>query len=277
MKLPQPKYTVTDVKHKYSIALPSGETVGPLVSVTKVLEVIAKPALISWAARESAAFFKGEIMRIGRRALDVAMLEQIAKDAAQAHRRKAKAAANIGTACHAACEDIIHGRETARLIPEIVQPVNAFKKYRLQSDIEIVATELAVASVRHRFGGRLDFLGYSKSRGGWGLGDIKTSSGYFGVEYALQVGGGYATAVEEMYGIEIAWAEIIRISKKPPFESEARPITDIRASIAGFLTALELTHVNRLPLIGDPLFTSVEQTPAPVSLKKKRTPPPLGF
>ena len=55
MKLPDPKYTVTDVNHKYSILHPNGETVGPLKNVTGILGIIAKPALIPWASRVSAA------------------------------------------------------------------------------------------------------------------------------------------------------------------------------------------------------------------------------
>lgn len=97
MKLPASRYQVADDKHKYTILMPDGQTIGPLKSVTAILDVRAKPALIGWAAREAAAFFKAELLRLGQRALDTAMLEQIAKDAAGAHRRKAKDAADLGT------------------------------------------------------------------------------------------------------------------------------------------------------------------------------------
>ena len=278
--LPTPRYTVADDNHKYTIALPDGQTVGPLKSVTGVLEVIAKPALINWAAREASGYFKGELLRLGARALDVATLEQIARDAAMAHRRKAKDAADLGTACHDAFEAIIHGKEPAALPPELVEPVKAFKTYRLQSDVEIVATEVPVASLRHRYGGRLDFIGYSESRGGWGIGDYKTSSGFYGNEYAYQAGGGYAAAVEEQYGLDIAWAEIARFSKKPPYESEARPVTDVRAAIAGFLEALALLRRNEIPLIGVPFFTSAgvpTNGNGHGAAKKAPSKPALGF
>jgi len=275
MKLPESRYQVADDKHKYTILLPNGETIGPLHSVTRVLGVLAKDALISWAARESANFFKTEILRMGRTALDPTMLEQIAKDAAGAHRRKAKDAADLGSKCHDAFEAIILGREPEGYPKELEEPVAAFKTYRLQSDIEVVATEVAVASAKHRYGGRLDFLGHSKARGGWGIGDLKTSSGFYGSEYAYQVAG-YAAAVEEMYDIKIAWAEIVRFSKKPPYESEARPVTDVAAAIMGFLTALEMVRSNELKLIGAPTFTSAgkpEASPAP----KSKTTLSMGF
>jgi hypothetical protein len=279
-QLPQPRYEVTDDDHKYSIRHPDGRLVGPLKSVTKALEVRAKPALIGWAAREAANHFKTEILRLGRGALEVAKLEQIAKDAAGAHRKKAKDAADLGSACHDAFEAIILGREPENLPPQLVAPVAAFKRYRLQSDIVIVATELAVASEEHLFGGRLDFLGYSESLGGWGIGDYKTSSGFYGNEYAYQVGGGYAIAVEEMYGLEIKWAEIARFSKKEPFESEARPVTSIEKAKRGFLNSLAAGRDDEEQLIGGPLFTSAGEEVAPAkkaAAPKTRKASPVGF
>lgn len=281
MRLPEPKYKVSAEDHKYAILLPNGKSMGPLKSVTTVLDsAVPKPALIGWAAREASAFFKAEILRLGARALDVATLEQIAKEAAGAHRRKAKDAADLGTRCHNIFEAIVKGQEPADLPPELVEPAAAFKSYRLKSDVEIVATELAVASLEHRAGGRLDFIGYSPSRGGWGIGDYKTSSGFYGNEYAYQAGGGYAIMVEEMYGIEIKWAEIARFSKKPPYESEARPVTDVRAAIAGFLECLACARRHEVPLIGEPLFASTGAAPKTNGIRKKceaKKAPPMGF
>ncbi|MBI4396838.1 MAG: hypothetical protein HY548_07070 [Elusimicrobia bacterium] len=277
-QLPPPQYEVTDDNHRYTIRLPSGDLIGPLVSVTSVLGVLAKDALIGWAARESAAFFKAELLRLGARALTPVVLDQIAKDAAQAHRRKANDAADLGSVCHNAFEAIIKGQEPIDYPKEIEQPISAFKVYRLQSDIEIVATELPVASAELRYGGRLDFIGWSESRGGWGIGDYKTSSRFYGNDYAYQAGGGYARAVEEMYGIEIKWAEIVRFSKKPPFESEARPVTNIRAAIDGFLAALAIVRANEVPLIGAPTFSSAGTAAQSASAKAKRKAAlPMGF
>jgi len=276
MKLPEPKYAVTDDNHRYTIRLPNGKEIGPLLSVTKALGVLAKEALIGWAAREAAGYFKTELLRLGRAALTPETVEQIAKDAAGAHRRKAKDAADLGSACHDAFEAIILGREPENIPAELAEPVAAFKRYRLQSDIEIVATELSVASAQHRFGGRVDFLGYSTTRGGWGIGDYKTSSGFYGNEYAYQAGGGYACAVEEMWGVKIVWAEIVRFSKKAPFESEARPVTDIDSAKAGFLTALQMARSNEIKLIGAPTFTSAG-SPASAPAAKSKPKLAMGF
>jgi len=278
MKLSEPRYQVADDKHKYTIHMPDGQTIGPLKSVTAILDIRAKPALIGWAAREASSFFKAELLRLGQRALDTATLEQIAKDAAGAHRRKAKDAADLGTACHGAFDAIVKGREPEDYPKELEEPVSAFKTYRLQSDIEVVATELAVASAKYRAGGRLDFLGWSESRGGWGIGDYKTASGWYGNDFAYQAGGGYGLMVEEMYGIEIKWAEIVRFSKKPPYESEARPVLDVRAAMDGFLEALAMVRRDETPLIGPPTFQSAGKPENPkAATKKGKAVLPMGF
>lgn len=273
MKLPQPKYTVTDDNHRYSIALPTGEIVGPLKSVTTILSVIDKPALKGWAARMSAEHFKKEILRRGAAALTPEALESIAKDAAKAHTVFAKDAADLGSACHDAFEAIIKGAELETYPEQLEEPIKAFKTWRLGpgADIEIVDTETAVASLEYRAGGRLDAIGYSEKRGGWGIVDYKTSSGFYGNEYAYQVGGGYALMVEEMFGIEVKWGEIIRFGKKPPYDSEGRPVASMQDAQQGFLHALGLVRYNELKLIGAPSFTSTS-TPAP----KKAAAPKTG-
>ncbi len=276
MKLPTPKYTVTDDNHKYKIALPDGTTVGPLKSVTTILSVIDKPALKGWAARMAADYFKKEILRLGAKGLKADVLDQLAKEAQKAHTVFAKDAADLGSACHDAFEAIILGKELATYPPELAEPIKAFKEWRLGpgSDIEIVDTETAVASLAHKAGGRLDAIGFSEARGGWGIVDYKTSSGFYGNEYAYQVGGGYALMVEEMFGIDVVWGEIIRFGKKPPFDSEGRPVAGMKEAQAGFLHALGLVRHNEMKLIGAPSFTSAGKflaadVPAKAPAKKK--------
>lgn len=263
MELPQPRYKVTDPgnKHKYHIELPDGITVGPLLSVTTILNVLAKEALIGWAAREAANFFKTEILRLGRGALSPDILDQITKDAAGAHRRKAKDAADLGTKCHDIFEAIMRGKEPEDIPAELAEPAKDFKRWRLSTDIELVAYELAVGSLLYKYGGRLDAVGYSKARGGFGIVDYKTSSGFYGNEYAFQVGG-YAQAFFEQYGVQPAWAEIVRFGKKPPYDSEGRPVVDLAMAVNTFLLLTTVVTANKLALIGEPTFTTVKERAA---------------
>lgn len=264
MKMPQAKYKIVDDNHKYTILKPDGSKIGPLKSVTTVLSVIDKPALKGWAARMAADHFKKEILRLGAKALKAEELERIAEEAKKAHTVFAQDAADLGSACHDAFEAIILGKELETYPAALHEPIKAFKDWRLGAgaDIEIVDTETAVGSEIHGFGGRLDAIGYSESRGGWGIVDYKTSSGFYGNEYAYQVAGGYAIAVEEMFGIDIRWSEIIRFGKKPPYESEGRPVVGPDDARAGFLFALGLVKMNALKLIGKPSFESAGAKPA---------------
>jgi hypothetical protein len=257
MNLPDPKYTVEDPagKHKYVINHPTLGTIGPLKSVTKIVGVLDKPALIGWAASEAAKFFKAELLRTGAAAMTPDELDRIASAATGAHRRKAKDAADLGTACHAIFEAIVANKEPEQIPAELAEPAKDFKRWRLSTDIEIVAQELPVGSARLQFGGRLDVIGYSKSRDGFGIVDYKTSSGFYGNEYAYQVGG-YALAVEEQYGIKVDWAEIVRFGKKPPFDSEARPVVDMQGAKAAFERLVAVSAFQDEELIGAPSFTT---------------------
>ena len=278
MLLPEPRYTVHDKNHRYTIELPGGERIGPLKSVTGVLGVINKPALVNWSAREAAKYFKAEVLRMGGRITDPAVLEQLAEDASRAHTRKAKDAADLGSACHDIFEAIIKGQEPASIPPELVEPAKDFKRWRLSTDIEIVATELAVASAEHKFGGRLDAVGFSKERGGFGIVDYKTSKSLlYGNEYSYQVGG-YALAVQEQFGVEVKWAEIVRFGKVPPYDSEARPVNSLQLAISGFITALMLTRANEIRLIGEPSFATASLRAEEEAAKpRKKAGSDLGF
>lgn len=279
MELPKPKYTVTDKNHRYTVLLSDGSTVGPLKSVTGILGIIAKPALIPWAAREAANHFKTEILRRGRNAMDPETLEQIAKDAAQAHRRKAGDAADLGTKAHAIFDAILCGQEPAEIPEELKEPALDFKRWRLSTDIEIVATEIAVASVKNSYGGRIDAVGWSKSRGGFGIVDFKTSKSLlYGNDYSYQVGG-YASALMEQYIVDVTWAEIVRFGKVAPFDSESRSVTDLKGAIDGFYAARALSCHEENKMIGEPNFCTKElrETLDAKPIKKKSPSSTLGF
>jgi len=282
--LPKSKYTVSEDKHKYTIIMDDGNKIGPLKSVTGILRILAKEALIGWAAKESANFFKTEILRMGRGALNAETLDAIAEQAKGAHRRIAKDAADLGTACHAIFEAIMQGREPDQIPPELAEPAKDFKRWRLGTDIELVGFETPVASIQYAYGGRVDAVGYSKSRGGFGIVDYKTSSSLlYGNEYSYQVGG-YAKAFEEQYGVVAAWAEIIRFGKKPPYDSEARPVADLDTAKAGFALLAQVSKFEESKLIGEPSFsTAPERTAEAIAKaetdkkKKAKAEPAVGF
>lgn len=279
MKLPEPTYSVSDTNgdHKYFITTSMGERIGPLRGVTSIVGILDKPALINWAARMAADYFKAELLRIGKAALNVDALEDIAKEAYSAHRRKATAAKDLGTACHDLFEAILKNEEPRDMPDELIEPARDFKRWRLSTDIEIVATELPVASRNYRYAGRIDAVGYSARRGGFGLVDYKTSSGFYGNEFAYQCSG-YCMALQEQYGIPVGWAEIIRFGKVPPYESEGRPVVDLLNAGEGFLSLLKAERTLKMPLIGAPTFsTSKDRAQESPKAQNKKERAGLGF
>lgn len=278
MQLPKPRYAVTDKNHKYQIEKPDGSLIGPLKNVTGISGMLDKPALKGWAARMASEFFKAELLRQGKAALSPEALDKIANAAKTAHTRIAKEAADLGTECHAIFEAIIQGKEPAVIPDALAEPAKDFKRWRLSTDIELVGLEIGVASLFHMYGGRIDAVGYSQQRGGFGIVDYKTSSGFYGNEYAYQCGG-YAQAFEEQYATKIKWIEIVRFGKKPPYDSEARPVIDLPKSIEGFLRLNEVSRIEKIDLIGAPSFTTsaerateaAAKAPKPKKMSKEET------
>lgn len=271
MQLPKSRYAVTDKNHKYQIEKPDGTLVGPLRNVTGISGMLDKPALKGWAARMAADYFKAEILRLGNAALTPEALNAIAYAAKNAHAKKAKDAADLGTKCHAIFEAIIQGKEPAEIPAELAEPAKDFMRWRLSTDIELVGLEVGVASLFHLYGGRIDAVGYSQKRGGFGIVDYKTSSGFYGNEYAYQCGG-YAQAFEEQYATKIKWIEIVRFGKAPPYDSEARPVVDLPKAIEGFLRLKDVAVIEREELIGAPSFTTSQERAEEANAKAKAQP-----
>lgn len=174
-------------------------------------------------------------------ALDPAVLAAMAEAASKQPDKVKEAAADIGSQVHAAIEGIIKGEEP--VVPaRIKMPVDEFRTWFAGTKTKVVAQELAVGSVKHLFGGRLDGLGLREigGRWRWGIADWKTSAGIY-PEMALQVAGGYAIALEEQFpGLKIEWADIIRFAKAEPYGSEAKPVLSMDIARRAFIGALEL-------------------------------------
>ena len=222
MKLPEPRYSVIDDNHKYTILMPNGEKIGPLKSVTTVLNVIDKPALKGWAAKMAAQHFKTEILRLGAKALNSVELERIVKEATSAHAVFAKDAADLGSACHDAFEAIILGNELEKYPDALKEPITAFKNWRLGagSDIEI-DTETA-GSLEHRFFGRLAPSAIGARGGTSTTRPVRA----YGNEYAYQVWRRLHLALEEQFGID-GRQEIIRSARSRP-TTEGWPVAASR-------------------------------------------------
>ena len=270
-KLPTPKYIVLDPegKHRYQIwEENAGCLAGDLDSVTGVLNVINKPALVNWAAGAACDLIKAELL--GALDQNVRISAEWIDSVVAAGRKRPKQikdqAADVGSQAHAAFEGFLKGETLMIAVPEIKDMVGELEKWHAQSKTTIVATELPVGSLLHRFGGRIDAIGWRDGK--WGLPDWKTSSGIY-PEMALQVAGGYAIAIEEQYGIKIEWADIVRFSKKAPWGMEIKPVVDMAAAKRGFFAAMALQRELGAQLLGEATYSTFAQRAEQSAAEKK--------
>jgi len=183
-------------------------------SVTTILSVLNKPALIGWAANQATDFLMEEI-KAGV-AYDEVQLKTAFDMARKAHARKRDKAGDIGTFVHQWINEYITGKEPATPInEEIKKAIEQFLKWEKEHDVKFLLSEEAIFSKDHQFAGTLDFI--AKIDGKLVLGDVKTSAAIWD-EYWFQTAA-YQLAREEEYPNEkYDYRGIIRIGKEGGFE-----------------------------------------------------------
>jgi hypothetical protein len=222
------------------------EGVGELASVTTILNVIAKPALIGWARNVALEKVRLTLME---QELAPSTEEEITRLIEVARKRPDEVrdtAANFGTAAHIAIDNYLAGLPYDSTSPEIEIVMENFREWQNESGFEIQMAEQVVYSEEHRYAGTFDAIG---TRGDdLIVFDWKTSNGAY-PEMGLQVAA-YARAFTEMYKLPISEAWIIRISKDPPTTTpafEALQVADIDKSFQSFLHALGLWRGMKQP------------------------------
>lgn len=182
----------------------------PMPSVTTILDVINKPALIGWANK------------MGRKAVWEALQpkvgEVLTEDALNQALEAAKAkpaevageAKDYGKQAHTLIADIIRGGKTVPIPPELAPAIDGFFRWYDQCGLEIEFTERVLYSVQHGyFGGTVDAV--ARGTGKLAVIDWKTSSGLYD-EYALQISA-YAKAYEELFEEPVQEAWVVRFPK----------------------------------------------------------------
>lgn len=151
-------------------------------SVTNILNVIDKPALIPWAARMAAeyAYDRRETLGVMDRAEYV--------DTVKTNwRRKRDDAADRGTNVHAAVEEYLRSGGTLdadEWEPNVLAHVEQFQRFARDHRPTLRFVETTVYSPRYGYAGTLDMLADLHGRGLW-LIDVKTGGVW--PEAALQL------------------------------------------------------------------------------------------
>ena len=178
-------------------------------SVTTILSVLDKPALLPWVAKCVVEYVKQNAVTIGPiddnsvGKCSVSRLINVLDNAKKHYRTVSKKACDIGTAVHGAVEYYLKGatpedavsmaltnvetEEGADVTDDFIAKVqagfDAFVAWANEHDLEPVALEVAMYNHEFRYAGRVDFVGHVD--GVLTLIDFKTSKGFYD-EYAMQ-------------------------------------------------------------------------------------------
>jgi genome maintenance exonuclease 1 len=208
----------------------------PIPGVTSILKVIAKPALIQWAANKASDYWRAKALEFEGLFSDK-VRELVWAEAKKAHRDFSTGAANIGTEVHAYAEASLKGQTLPQLTTdEARRGVEAFERWRADHNIELGTSERICFSQNHWYAGTCDFVG--RIDGENCVADFKTASGIY-PEMRLQLAA-YQQAIVEETGQNFPARWIIRFDKKTG-EFEAKPFrTDFTRDFEAFLSALNL-------------------------------------
>ena len=205
-----------------------------LPSVTTILGIVNKPALVPWANAQGREAVEDELAPRGGDTLTRPMLDRALEQAKARPWRTKKEAADFGSETHKIIEGLLAG--TAPKIPaRQSQAVRNFQAWQSLHNISLELTEVSVYSVEHGYAGTFDAMGWID-----GLPvvcDWKTSKGLY-METALQLAA-YANAYEELGGAPAHRAFGLRLGKAQP-EFEAKEVLDIGDAFKAFLGAKAL-------------------------------------
>lgn len=211
----------------------------PITGVTTILKVIAKPALINWAANMAVDYIQNEIK--GKTAIELDLFDNnrkswddIFNEARKAHYQTRDKAGNIGTIVHKHCENWINGDPVITAIPQELKMVDNFVGWAKENKVKFLQSERQVYSEKYWFCGTYDFL--CEIDGKIWLGDIKTSSGIY-PDMFFQTAG-YQICEEEMGQTKIDGHIILNLKKDGKF-NEKRSISN-KQNKEAFLSALTL-------------------------------------
>jgi len=215
----------------------------PLTGITTILGVIAKPALIAWAANEVGKFIRtnckteSEIYQVSEAELALAC---------KAHAQRKKDAGDIGTEVHAVIEDLIteaisanNGRiESINLKianPQVEEMVTHFVNWAIQNKVKFLESEKNLYSREMWTGGICDIV--CEIDGKVWIADIKTASGIYPENMAQMAG--YDLMLQEM-GLydEVAGYIVLNLRKDGTFE-EKRSVSN-EDNRKFFLACLEI-------------------------------------
>jgi len=188
-------------------------------SVTQTMDVISKPGLIPWALKEgvdwlsSHLFYDSDRDNYHTKSVGIDFLTKGIKGA---YRNTSTSAINIGTVTHSWVEGAIRwkleGGDPPPMPPqkEAQKAIEAFRAWVSENEVEWHSAERKLYHRTHKYAGTVDAV--ATINGEHCVIDWKTSKAIY-PEYYLQVAA-YAKAIENMDGVDVDSAYILRCDKK---------------------------------------------------------------
>ena len=172
----------------------------PMTGCTTILGILAKPALIPWAAKMATDHVRSELSKTDKW-LWSSELPRILDEAKGAHARKRDDAAESGTDLHALVETWVRACIAENDgYPKVAEegPIFAFTKWAIKENVRFIATETKLYSKELWVAGTVDLV-FEKG-GKRFVGDIKTYKKLWDRVPLIQCAG-YALMAEEMNAI----------------------------------------------------------------------------
>lgn len=213
-KLPEPKWDVSfsEGNHQYRA---NGKIVP---SVTTVIGILDKPALVAWSAKITAQWLLKRINLIKKGALAYSVGDEgeVYQAARTEHMRETSKAGKIGTSAHKAVEKWVkYGKKPTKSSSEATRTAfDAFERWANNIGLKrggCLGSEIRLYSKKYGYAGTLDLLAYLDGK--LYLIDVKTSNNFYEPDMPMQLAA-YAHAVEEMYGVEVEGLGVIRLDKE---------------------------------------------------------------
>lgn len=221
----------------------------PVMGVTSVTGIIAKPALVGWAAGLSANFLKDNLK-------DIKDLPRLADEAKRQHIMEANKGKATGSVGHSLVEKLLKGEPVT--MPTQPEPLKAatsvtqaFTKWSQDFMPEVVAIEQACYSLQHDYAGKFDLLCNIGDK--LILVDFKTNNvsryapeGIY-PDMFCQLGA-YMQLIKEQMGVEVDDAMIVNLPKAgSQYKVKSLSEIGVRPTEASlyFLNALGLYKLNR--------------------------------
>jgi hypothetical protein len=169
-------YRFNKEKHLHEIEV-DGEWKS-LTGCTTILSVLAKPALISWAAKMAVEYIRENILKFDLS--DPKQFEQLLLEAKSAHTKRKEKAGEWGTEIHSLIENYIKtGKEDKK--------IKNFIDWAIKNKVKFLSSEKNVWSEKLWIGGIVDFV--CEIDGQIWIGDIKTSGSGIYPEHFWQCSG----------------------------------------------------------------------------------------